>query len=49
MSKIDDVLQRVEKDYFYQLSDANQVRILDTPHVWGVEFGRAIMPAAQPC
>lgn len=43
MSKIDDVQARV-KNYFNHLSGTSYVRILDTPHVWGMPFDKEIMP-----
>jgi murine toxin len=45
MSKIDDV-QRGVQNYFNHLSGPNYVRLLDTPHVWGLPFGQGIMPRA---
>ena len=43
MSKIDNVQQRV-KNYFNHSSGPSYLRILDTPHVWGMPFGKEIMP-----
>src|SRR5262249_26468209 len=45
MSNIDEV-QRSVQHYFNHLSGPNYVRLLDTPHVWGLQFGQAIMPRA---
>jgi phosphatidylserine/phosphatidylglycerophosphate/cardiolipin synthase-like enzyme len=45
MSKIDVVRQNVQ-NYFNHLSGPSYVRILDTPHVWGMQSGKAIMPQA---
>ena len=51
MSKINDLQGKV-KGYFSHLSQSDQesrnyVRILDTPSVWGEEFGKEIMPQAR--
>jgi murine toxin len=45
MSQIDSVQQSV-RNYFNHLSGPNYLRILDTPRVWGMPFGQAIMPQA---
>ncbi|NOI59029.1 phospholipase [Vibrio coralliilyticus] len=45
MSHIQDVLKKTE-GYFSHLSNSSYVRLLDTPHVWGAPFGKAIMPQA---
>ncbi|MBE9088454.1 hypothetical protein IQ232_01265 [Microcystis aeruginosa LEGE 11464] len=42
---IDRVKEEV-KDYFNHLSGEAYLRVLDTPHVWGMPFGKAIMPQA---
>ncbi|MEO1672284.1 MAG: phospholipase [Cyanobacteria bacterium J06631_2] len=52
MSKIDDVQAKLPEKYFSHLSESvgdsrNYVRILDTPSVWGEEFGKNIMPRAR--
>ena len=41
-----DSVQETVKDYFNHLSGPAYVRLLDTPHVWGQPFGKAIMPQA---
>lgn len=46
MSQIDNVQQNLGS-YFSQLSGPNYLRILDTPHVWGQQFGKGIMPQAR--
>lgn len=47
MSKIDSVKSELQgSNYFYHDSGTNYVRILDTPHVWGMPFGPEIMPQA---
>lgn len=45
MSQIDDVQQNLGQ-YFHHLGGPNYLRLLDTPHVWGMQFGREIMPQA---
>ncbi len=45
MSQIDNVQQNLGS-YFSQLGGPNYLRILDTPHVWGMQFGKEIMPQA---
>jgi murine toxin len=45
-TKIDAVQSSVD-DYFNHLSGPSYVRILDTPHVWGMAFSDEIMPAAR--
>jgi murine toxin len=45
MSQIDDVHQSLGT-YFNQLAGPSYLRLLDTPHVWGMGFGKDIMPAA---
>lgn len=44
-SFIDNVQQAVN-GYFNHLSGKAYLRVLDTPHVWGMPFGKAIMPQA---
>ena len=46
MSKIDEVQKEVE-NYFNHLSGPNYLRILDTPKVWGLPFGKDIMTQAH--
>lgn len=46
MSLIDTVQQSLGT-YFNHLSGANYVRMMDTPHIWGMAFGKEIMPQAQ--
>lgn len=45
MSQIDDVKKNLGQ-YFSHLGGPNYVRLLDTPHVWGMKFGKEIMPQA---
>jgi murine toxin len=45
MSQIDNVKQNLGP-YFSQIGETNYLRILDTPHVWGMQFGKEIMPQA---
>lgn len=45
MSQIDNVKQNLGQ-YFNQLGETNYLRVLDTPHVWGMQFGKEIMPQA---
>jgi phosphatidylserine/phosphatidylglycerophosphate/cardiolipin synthase-like enzyme len=45
MSEIDSVLQKIG-GYFSHLSSENYIRIVDTPRVWGMPFGREIMDQA---
>lgn len=45
MSEIDSVVRKIEGN-FSHLSGENYVRLMDTPHVWGLPFGRAIMEQA---
>jgi len=45
MSQIDNVQQNLGQ-YFNHLGGPNYVRLLDTPHVWGLQFGQEIMPQA---
>lgn len=47
MSHIDKVRSKIHPDFFNHLSGEALVRILDTPHVWGMPFGREIMPTAR--
>lgn len=42
---IDKVKEEV-KNYFNHLSGESYLRLLDTPHVWGMPFGKEIMPQA---
>ena len=47
MSKIDDIKSELsENKLFYHDSENNYVRLLDTPNIWGMSFGPAIMPRA---
>ena len=46
MSQINNVQDEVPK-YFNHCSGPSYVRILDTPHVWGLPFGKEIMPQAK--
>jgi len=41
-----DIVEQAVQGYFNQLSGPSYIRILDTPHVWGMEFGRGIMKQA---
>lgn len=43
MKKIDNVIEKVGK-YFTNLSGTNYIRLMDTPHAWGTQFGKEIMP-----
>ncbi|SFD34763.1 phospholipase [Pseudoalteromonas denitrificans] len=45
MSHIDSVIKKT-KGYFSHCSKASYVRVLDTPNIWGLPFGKAIMPNA---
>ncbi|WP_168790572.1 phospholipase [Paraburkholderia aromaticivorans] len=45
MTQIDAVQQKLG-NYFNHLSGPNYVRILDTPRVWSMPFGKEIMPQA---
>jgi len=45
-SYIDSVKEAV-KDYFNHLSGKAYFRLLDTPHVWGMAYGKEIMPQAH--
>jgi hypothetical protein len=45
MSQIDNVQQHLGP-YFNHLGGPNYLRLLDTPHVWGMQFGTEIMPQA---
>jgi murine toxin len=45
MSQIDNVQQNLGQ-YFNHLDGPNYLRLLDTPHVWGMQFGKEIMPQA---
>ncbi len=45
MSQIDTVDKKI-KNYFHHISGPSYVRILDTPHVWGMPFSDAIMDQA---
>ena len=45
MSQIDNVQQSLGT-YFNNLGGPNYVRLLDTPHVWGLPFGKGMMPQA---
>ncbi|WP_300320092.1 phospholipase [Accumulibacter sp.] len=46
MSEIDRVVEKIG-NCFSRLSGENYIRILDTPHVWGLPFGREIMAQAR--
>jgi murine toxin len=47
MSKIDDIKAELQsRSYFFHDSGTNYIRVLDTPHVWGMPFGRDILPQA---
>ncbi|PRP95838.1 hypothetical protein ENSA5_37070 [Enhygromyxa salina] len=46
MSKIDDVIEQIGA-YFHHDAGENYIRLMDTPRVWGLGFGREIMPRAQ--
>ncbi|WP_104381645.1 kelch repeat-containing protein [Sphingobacterium sp. HMA12] len=46
LSLIDLVREKVPP-YFNYLSGTNYLRILDTPRIWGMPFGRSIMEKAQ--
>lgn len=46
MSKID-IVQEAVKGYFNHCSGHSYVRMLDTPHVWGMPFNDEIMPQAR--
>lgn len=39
-----DVVQKLLGPYFNHLSGSNYNRLLDTPHIWGMPFGKDIMP-----
>lgn len=41
-----DIVQQNVRNYFNHVSGPNYLRILDTPYVWGLPFGREIMPQA---
>lgn len=46
MSEIDDVQAKIG-GYFSHLGGVNYIRILDTPRIWGLPFGPAIMDQAR--
>jgi len=47
MSKIDEVKAELDSNgYFSHDSGENWIRVLDTPHIWGMPFGRGIMSQA---
>ena len=46
MSKID-IVQEAVKGYFSHCSGPNYVRMMDTPHIWGMPFNNEIMPQAR--
>ncbi|WDE04859.1 phospholipase [Thalassomonas viridans] len=46
MSQID-TIQEAVKSYFSHCSGPNYVRMLDTPHIWGMPFNKEIMPQAR--
>ncbi|WP_238337433.1 hypothetical protein [Arsenophonus endosymbiont of Aphis craccivora] len=37
------MLEKLKK-YFHRLSGPNYVRLMDTPHAWGISFDEQIMP-----
>ncbi|GIQ60827.1 hypothetical protein Flavo103_39630 [Flavobacterium collinsii] len=41
-----DTVQAGVKNYFNHLSESAYIRMLDTPHVWGMSFGKEIMSQA---
>ncbi|ACU72983.1 phospholipase D/Transphosphatidylase [Catenulispora acidiphila DSM 44928] len=45
MSEIDSVQAEI-RNYYNQRTGRNYVRLMDTPRVWGLPFGQAIMPQA---
>jgi hypothetical protein len=45
MSEIDNVEAQI-RNYYHQRSGRNYLRLMDTPRVWGLPFGQAIMPQA---
>ncbi|NVJ24634.1 hypothetical protein HUW62_25735 [Myxococcus sp. AM011] len=47
MSQIDAVRSKVDPRYFNQLSGPSYVRVLDTPRIWGLDFGPGIMEQAR--
>ncbi|NTX08088.1 hypothetical protein [Myxococcus sp. CA040A] len=47
MSQINAVRSKVEPRYFNHLSGASYVRIMDTPRIWGLDFGPGIMDQAR--
>ncbi len=48
MSKIDGVKQILHDNRcFFHDAGTNHIRILDTPHIWGLPFGEQIMPQAR--
>lgn len=44
--KLIDGLKTELKSFFNETSENNYVKIFDTPHVWGMPFGKEIMPKA---
>ena len=44
--KLIDGLKKELKGFFNETSENNYVKIFDTPHVWGMPFGKEIMPKA---
>lgn len=44
--KLIDGLKTELKGFFNETSENNYVKIFDTPHVWGMPFGKEIMPKA---
>lgn len=44
--KLIDGLKAELKGFFNETSENNYVKIFDTPHVWGMPFGKEIMPKA---
>lgn len=41
-----DGLQKKLDGYFNKTSEINYVKIFDTPQIWGLPFGKEIMPQA---
>lgn len=46
MGEIDDVQDQLEGLFFDLRSNRNYLRLMDTPRVWGMPFGREIMHQA---
>ncbi|MFY2558327.1 hypothetical protein ACN469_11905 [Corallococcus terminator] len=47
MSQINAVRSKIDPRYFNHLSGASYVRIMDTPRIWGLEFGPGIKEPAR--